>query len=58
MYFKTKAHFTLGVKANVQPKSNIPIDAKVEIDPKGYALEIKVEIEQKKIQFAPSTNKW
>jgi hypothetical protein len=30
-----KAHFTLGVRANVQPKSSIPIDAKVEISPKG-----------------------
>jgi hypothetical protein len=35
MYFKIKAHFTLGVKANVQPKSNIPIGAKVDIDPQG-----------------------
>jgi hypothetical protein len=47
MYLKIEAHFTLGVKANVQPKSNIPIGAKVEIDPKGYTLEIKVEIEKK-----------
>jgi hypothetical protein len=30
-----KAHFTLGVRANVQPKSSIPIGAKVEIGPKG-----------------------
>ncbi len=30
-----KAHFTLGVRANVQPKSSIPIGAKVEISPKG-----------------------
>jgi hypothetical protein len=57
MYFKTKAHFTLGVKANVQPKSNIPIDAKVEINPKGYKLVVKVEIKPKKFQFAASTNK-
>jgi hypothetical protein len=27
----TKARFTLGVRANVQPKSSIPIGAKVEI---------------------------
>ncbi len=33
----TKAHFTLGVKANVQLKSSIPIGAKVEItSPKGF----------------------
>jgi len=31
-----KAHFTLGVRANVQPKSSIPIGAKVEIGPKGF----------------------
>jgi hypothetical protein len=30
------AHFTLGVKANLQPKSCIPIDAKVEISSKGF----------------------
>ncbi len=33
---QTKAHFTLGVRANVQPKSSIPIGAKVEISPKGF----------------------
>jgi hypothetical protein len=27
------AHFTLGIKANVQLKSSIPIGAKVEISP-------------------------
>ncbi len=32
----TKNHFTLGVWANVQPKSSIPIGAKVEISPKGF----------------------
>jgi hypothetical protein len=32
----TKAHFTLGVKANVQLKSSIPSSgAKVEISPQG-----------------------
>jgi hypothetical protein len=36
IYFKHKAHFTLGVKANVQLKSSIPIGAKVEISPKGF----------------------
>jgi hypothetical protein len=29
------AHFTKGVKANVQLKSSIPIGAKIEISPKG-----------------------
>jgi hypothetical protein len=32
--------------ADVQPKSIIPIDAKVEIGPKGFTLGIKVEIEK------------
>jgi len=50
-------HFTLGVRANVQPKSSIPIGAKIEISPKGFALGVKVEIEKKTFQFAPSTNK-
>jgi hypothetical protein len=30
-----KAHFTLEVSKNVQPKSSIPVGAKVEISPKG-----------------------
>jgi hypothetical protein len=54
-----KARFTLGVRANVQPKSSIPIGAKVEISPKGLTLGIKAEIEKKKkktFQYAPSTN--
>jgi hypothetical protein len=42
----TKASFTQGVKANVQLKSNIPIDAKVEISLKGFTLRIKAEIEK------------
>jgi hypothetical protein len=33
-----QTHFTLGVKANFQPKSNIPIGAKVEINPKGFTV--------------------
>ncbi len=36
-----KAHFALGVKANVQLKSSIPIGAKVEISPKCFALGVK-----------------
>jgi hypothetical protein len=34
---------TLGVRANVQPKSSIPIGAKVEINPKGFTLGIKAD---------------
>jgi hypothetical protein len=44
---ETKACFTLGVRAHVQPKSSIPIGAKVEISPKGFTLGVKVEIEKK-----------
>ncbi len=36
-----KAHFALGVKANVLLKSSIPIGAKVEISPKCLALGVK-----------------
>jgi hypothetical protein len=49
-------HFTLGVKANVQPKSNIPIGAKVEIGPKGFTLGVKAEIGEK-INLPSSTKK-
>jgi hypothetical protein len=52
-----KARFTLGVKANVQPKSSIPVGAKVEISPKGFTQGVKDEIGKKKIQSTPSTNK-
>jgi hypothetical protein len=41
-----KARFTLGVRANVQPKCSIPIGAKVEIGPKGFTLGVKAEIEK------------
>jgi hypothetical protein len=40
------AHLTLGVKANVQLKSSIPIDAKVEISPKDFTLGVKAKIEK------------
>jgi hypothetical protein len=32
----SKARFILGVRANVQPKSSIPIGTKVEISLKGF----------------------
>jgi hypothetical protein len=41
----TKARFTLGVRADVQPKSSIPIGAKFDIGPKGFTLGVKAEIE-------------
>jgi hypothetical protein len=43
-----KAHFSQGVKANVQLKSSISIRAKAEISPpppKGFTLRVKDEIE-------------
>jgi hypothetical protein len=43
---KCKAYFTLGVRANVQPKSSIPIGAKVKISPKGFILGVKSEREK------------
>jgi hypothetical protein len=49
--------FTLGVRANVEPKSSIPIGANVEISPKGFTLGVKVEIAKKGCGSAPSTNK-
>jgi hypothetical protein len=42
----TKAHFTLGVKANAQLKSSIPIGAKVGIRLMGFTLGVKDEIEK------------
>ncbi len=53
----TKAHFTQGVKANVQLKSSIPIGAKVEIGHKGFTLGVKAEIEKKKFNLPQVTNK-
>jgi hypothetical protein len=52
-----KACFTLGVTADVQPKPSIPIGAKVEIGPKGFALGVKAEIEEKKLICPKATNK-
>jgi hypothetical protein len=37
-----KAHFTLGVTADVEPKSSIPIGAKVEISPQGLYTKSQV----------------
>jgi hypothetical protein len=49
----TKAHFTLGVRANVRPKSSIPIGAKVEISPKGFTIGVKAEIGKKNFSICP-----
>jgi len=57
MYFKHKAHFTLGVKANVQLISSIPIGAKVEISPKGFTLGVKAEIQKIFFNLPQVTNK-
>jgi hypothetical protein len=42
----TKAHFTVGVRANVQSKSSISIGAKVEISRNGFTLGVKAELEK------------
>ncbi len=44
--FPNQAPFTLGVRADVQPESSIPIDAKVEINPKGFTLGVKAELKK------------
>jgi hypothetical protein len=45
-WLHSKAHFTLGVRPNVQPKSSIPVGAKVEIGPEGFSLGVKAEVEK------------
>jgi hypothetical protein len=52
-----QARFTLGVRANVQPKSSIPIGEKVEISPKGFKLGVKAEIEKTLFNLPQVTNK-
>jgi hypothetical protein len=52
-----RAHFTLGVKANVQLKSSILIGAKVEISPKDFTLGVKVEIEKNIFNLPQVSNK-
>jgi hypothetical protein len=47
-------YLSLGVKADVQLKSSIPIGAKVEISPKGFKLGVKAEIGKRQFQSAPS----
>jgi hypothetical protein len=51
------ARFTLGVRANVQPKTSISIGAKVEIGLKGFTPGVKAEIEKKNFNLPQATNK-
>jgi len=44
---ESKAHFTLGIKAKVEVKLNIHIDAIIKISSKGFILGIKVEFLKK-----------
>jgi hypothetical protein len=53
----TKATFTLVVGADVQPRSSIPIGAKVEIGPKGLTLGVKTEIEKNIFNLPQATKK-
>ncbi len=41
----SKARFTLGVRANVQPRSSIPVGAKVEISHKGFTLGVRANVQ-------------
>jgi hypothetical protein len=51
---KVRPAFTLGVKAHMEPKSSIPIGAKVEISPKGFTLGVKkAEIEKNIFNLPP-----
>ena len=54
---ETKACFTLGVRAIVQPKSSIPIGAKVEISPRCYTPRVNANIENKLFNLPQDTNK-
>ncbi len=47
LVIKSKAHFTLAVKANFQLKSSIPIAPKVEISPKCFTLRVKANVQLK-----------
>jgi hypothetical protein len=50
----TKARFTLGIMADNQPKSSIPIGAKVEFSPKGFTLGVKAKLENLIFSICPS----
>jgi hypothetical protein len=40
------APFTLGVRANVQPKCRLPIGVKVEISPKGFTVGVNADMKK------------
>jgi len=52
-----QAHFTLGLRAIVQPKSSIPISAKVEISPRCFTPRVNADIENKLFNLPQITNK-
>jgi hypothetical protein len=52
-HYCSRGQFTLGVRANVQPKSSIPIGAKVEISPKGFTLGVKAELQKNLFNVTP-----
>jgi hypothetical protein len=52
-----QAHFTLGLRAVVQPKSSIPIGAKVEISPRDLTPGVNADIQKKLFNLAQVTNK-
>ncbi len=53
----SSACFTLKVRVYVQPKSSIPIGAKVEISLKGFTPGVKAEIEKNIFNLPQATNK-
>jgi hypothetical protein len=57
IHWENTARFTLGVRANDQSKSSIPIGAKVEISPNGFTLEVKAETRNDLFNLAQVTNK-
>jgi hypothetical protein len=57
VWHEHKAHFTLGVRVIVQPKSSIPIGAKVEISPRCFTPQVNDDIEKKLFNLPQVTNK-
>jgi hypothetical protein len=51
------AHFALGVKDNVQTKSNIFIGVEVEFSPKGFPLGVELFFKKQLFCLTPSANK-
>jgi hypothetical protein len=57
MWHAHQAHFTLGLRAFVQPKSSITIAAKVEISPGCFIAGVNADIESKLFNLPHVTNK-